>query len=113
MLPFDMQAYGKSVTGWVKDLDEFAKTKKAEVDMQLMYNAAAELEANTARFQAWNDVWHDTVWGSGGYESNVMAIQRVNHNVRMAQFDTHLLDLDADGGVGGPLLPFIWLFISD
>ncbi|KAJ5390156.1 uncharacterized protein N7496_001224 [Penicillium cataractarum] len=99
MLPFDMEAYGKSVTGWVKDLDEFAKSKNAEVDLQLMYNAAAELEANTARFQAWNDVWHDSVWGSGGYESNVMAIQRVNHNVRMAQFDTHLLDLEADGGI--------------
>lgn len=104
MLPFDMEAYGKSVTGWVKDLDEFAKAKNAEVDMQLMYNAAAELETSTARFQSWNEVWHDSVWGSGGYESNVMAIQRVNHNVRMAQFDTHLLDLDADGGVCGPLL---------
>ncbi|GLI73184.1 hypothetical protein PoHVEF18_001397 [Penicillium ochrochloron] len=99
MLPFDMEAYGRSVTGWVKDLDEFAKAKNAEVDMQLMYNAAAELETSTARFQAWNEVWHDSVWGSGGYESNVMAIQRVNHNVRMAQFDTHLLDLDVDGGI--------------
>ncbi|KAJ5174384.1 uncharacterized protein N7482_000261 [Penicillium canariense] len=99
MLPFDMEAYAKSVTGWVKDLDEFAKTKKAEVDMQLLYNAAAELEANTARFQSWNEVWHDNVWGSGGYESNVMAIQRVNHNVRMASFDTHLLDLDVGGGI--------------
>ncbi|KAJ5493070.1 hypothetical protein N7539_001816 [Penicillium diatomitis] len=99
MLPFDMEAYGKAVTGWVKDLDSFASEKKAEVDLQVLYNAAAELEANTARFQSWNNVWHDTVWGSGGYESNVMAIQRVKHNIRMAQFDTNLLDLAADGGI--------------
>ncbi|KAI2792970.1 hypothetical protein POX_b03015 [Penicillium oxalicum] len=99
MLPFDMEAYGKAISGWVKDLDDFVHSKNAEVDLQPMYNAAAELEANTARFQSWNDVWHDTVWGSGGYESNVMAIQRVKHNARMAHFDTHLLDLAADGGI--------------
>jgi hypothetical protein len=35
----------------------------------------------------------------GGYESNIMAIQRVNHNARMAAFDTNLLDLEEGGGV--------------
>lgn len=99
MLPFDMEAYGRHVTRWVKDLDHYAQKKGADVDMQMMYNAAAELEAHTARFQSWNKVWHDSVWGSGGYESNVMAIQRVNHNLRMASFDTNLLDLEEGGGV--------------
>lgn len=99
VMPFDMQAYSRHITDWVTELDEFAKSKKAQVDMQLMFNAAAELEANTAQFQSWNDVWHDSVWGSGGYESNVMALQRVSHNVRMTSFDTHLLDLEEGGGV--------------
>jgi hypothetical protein len=102
MLPFDLEAYGTSVTGWVKDLDEFAKSKKAEVNMEPMFKAAAELKANTARFQSWNKVWHDTVWGLGGYESNVMAVQRVNHNARMASLDTNLLDLEEGGGVSSP-----------
>ncbi|KAJ6079562.1 hypothetical protein N7467_009315 [Penicillium canescens] len=99
MLPFDVEAYGSSVTGWVKDLDGFAKSKKAEVNMEPMFKAAAELQANTARFQSWNKIWHDTVWGLGGYESNVMAVQRVNHNARMASLDTNLLDLEEGGGV--------------
>ncbi|KAJ5294573.1 hypothetical protein PENANT_c006G04755 [Penicillium antarcticum] len=99
MLPFDVEAYGTSVTGWVKDLNEFAKSKKAEVNMEPMFKAAAELQANTARFQSWNKIWHDTVWGLGGYESNVMAVQRVNHNARMASLDTNLLDLEEGGGV--------------
>ncbi|KAJ5132891.1 hypothetical protein N7448_007049 [Penicillium atrosanguineum] len=99
MLPFDMEAYATSITGWVKDLDTFAKNKGAKVDMQLMFNAAAELEADAARFTQWNQIWHDSVWGSGGYESNVMAIQRVSHNTRMANFDTHLLDLEEGGGI--------------
>jgi hypothetical protein len=99
MLPFDMEAYGRYVTGWVKDLDEFAKSKKADVNTKRMHEAAATLEANAAQFQEWTRVWHDSVWGSGGYESNVMAIQRVNHNMQMASFDTHLLDLADGGGV--------------
>ncbi|KAJ5760971.1 hypothetical protein N7520_008127 [Penicillium odoratum] len=99
MLPFDLQAYARSITGWVKDLEGFVKSKKANVNLEVMFNAAAELEANAVKFESWNQIWHDTVWGSGGYESNVMAIQRVNHNLRMASFDTHLLDLEEGGGI--------------
>ncbi|KAJ5727529.1 hypothetical protein N7493_005349 [Penicillium malachiteum] len=99
MLPFDMQAYARYVTGWVKDLEEFAKSHKAEVNLEAMYNAAAELESNSLKFESWKQAWHDTVWGSGGYESNVMALQRVNHNMRMAKFDTSLLDLEPGGGI--------------
>ncbi|KAJ5594840.1 uncharacterized protein N7459_001048 [Penicillium hispanicum] len=99
MLPFDVEAYAKHITGWVHNLDEFAQSKSADVDLQILFDAAAELEANAERFNEWAQVWHDNVWGSGGYESNVMAIQRMNHNVRMASFDTHLLDLEEGGGI--------------
>ncbi|CDM33868.1 hypothetical protein CBS147339_7724 [Penicillium roqueforti] len=99
MLPFDLEVYGDSIVGWVKDLDKFAKSKNAEVDMQPMFRAATEMRANAVTFQSWNKIWHDTVWGMGGYESNVMAVQRVNHNARMAAFDTNLLDLEEGGGI--------------
>lgn len=99
MLPFDLEVYGDSINGWVKDLDNFAKSKKAEVDMEPMFKAATEMKASAVTFQSWNKIWHDTVWGMGGYESNLMAVQRVNHNARMAAFDTNLLDLEEGGGV--------------
>lgn len=99
MLPFDLEVYGDSIGGWVKDLDNFAKSKKAEVDMEPMFKAATEMKASAVTFQSWNKIWHDTVWGMGGYESNIMAVQRVNHNARMAAFDTNLLDLEEGGGV--------------
>ncbi|KXG46949.1 Peptidase M28 [Penicillium griseofulvum] len=99
MLPFDLEAYGDSIGGWVKDLDKFAKSKKADVDMQPMFKAATEMKAKAVTFESWNKIWHDTVWGMGGYESNVMAVQRVNHNARMAAFDTNLLDLEEGGGI--------------
>ncbi|KAJ5616105.1 hypothetical protein N7537_001219 [Penicillium hordei] len=99
MLPFDLEVYGNSIDGWVKDLDKFAKSKKAEVDMEPMFKAATEMKASAVTFQSWNKIWHDTVWGMGGYESNIMAVQRVNHNARMAAFDTNLLDLEEGGGI--------------
>ncbi|CAI7674198.1 unnamed protein product [Penicillium viridicatum] len=99
MLPFDLEVYGDSMDGWVKDLDKFAKSKKAEVDMEPMFKAATEMKASAVTFQSWNKIWHDTVWGMGGYESNLMAVQRVNHNARMAAFDTNLLDLEEGGGI--------------
>ncbi|KAJ5944174.1 hypothetical protein N7516_004342 [Penicillium verrucosum] len=99
MLPFDLEVYGDSIDGWVKDLDKFAKSKKAKVDMEPMFQAATEMKASAVTFQSWNKIWHDTVWGMGGYESNIMAVQRVNHNARMAAFDTNLLDLEEGGGI--------------
>lgn len=99
MLPFDLEAYARYVNDWVKQLDDDFKSSKANINMTPLFEAAKSLESKAAEFAAWNEVWHDNVWGAGGYESNVMAIQRVNHNVRMATFDTHLLDLEEGGGV--------------
>ena len=103
MMSFDLTAYANAIAGWVEDLDAFAKSKSADVSMEDLYTAAQKLKETTGQFEEWAQVWHDTVWGSGGYESNVMAIQRVDHNARMASFDTHLLDLAKDGGVRGSL----------
>ncbi|KAJ5095444.1 hypothetical protein NUU61_004800 [Penicillium alfredii] len=99
MLPFDMEAYAFYLDGWVHDLDKFAKSKKAKVDLKPLVKVIGEFKSVATKFHSWNKIWHDTVWGLGGYESNVMAAQRVNHNARMAWFDTHLLDLEEGGGI--------------
>ncbi|KAJ5887987.1 hypothetical protein N7495_008028 [Penicillium taxi] len=99
MLPFDITAYASHIAGWVQDLDNYAKSKNAKVNMQPMFTSASELLANAEKFESWNQNWHDTVWGSGGYESNVMANQRLLHNTRMAGLDTALLDLESGGGI--------------
>lgn len=99
MLPFDLEAYARYITEWVQQLHDDFKSSKAELNMKPLFDAAKKLESKAAEFASWNQVWHDNVWGSGGYESNVMAIQRVGQNVRMAGFDTNLLDLDEGGGV--------------
>ncbi|KAJ6141270.1 hypothetical protein N7470_010166 [Penicillium chermesinum] len=99
VLPFDLEAYSRYITEWVQQLDDHFKASKADINMGPLYDAAKDLETNATAFASWNQVWHDTVWGSGGYESNLMAVQRVKRNLRMASFDTHLLDLGEGGGI--------------
>lgn len=114
ILPFDLEAYATHMAGYVADLEKYAKfqnvpivrepataniTLGSSVNIQPLFDAAKLFQENAAKLENWAQVWHDAVWGSGGYETNVMAIQRVNHNTRLARFDTHLLDLSEGGGV--------------
>ncbi|KAI9929106.1 hypothetical protein ASPWEDRAFT_25049 [Aspergillus wentii DTO 134E9] len=114
ILPFDMEVYASHVHGYITDLEKYAKdqsipvvraspenvtARDSSVDIQPLYDAAAKFEANAAQFQKWGQIWHDIVWGSGGFESNVMAVQRMSHNTRMGNFETNLLDLDEGGGI--------------
>jgi hypothetical protein len=43
--------------------------------------------------------WDAMVLSSGGFESPKSGARRKSHNARMANFETHLLDLEEGGGV--------------
>jgi len=105
VLPFDMEAYATAVKGYVVDLEEYVEAKSTSVeqdsklDLRPLHEAADAFVDNAARFHDWDRTWSENVEGTGGFESNVMAIKRMSHNTRMANFETHLLDLDVGGGV--------------
>ena len=114
VLPFDLGEYANHIQTYVTELEEYAKSKKApiaqrspskatrdaeSVSMQPLYDAVAKFKDDAAQFDRWSEAWHDAVFGSGGYENNILAVQRIAHNARMARFETHLLDLEKGGGV--------------
>ncbi|KAK2767797.1 hypothetical protein FQN54_003956 [Arachnomyces sp. PD_36] len=123
ILPFDMRAYASAVEQYIVDLEDYAKSNdaplksinnnrshkhsrggknnnnKPTVDLQPLYKAAKTFETNAEKFKKWGDKWKETVYGSGGLESNVMAIERMSHNSHMADFETHVLDLEEGGGI--------------
>ncbi|KAL1968361.1 hypothetical protein VTN77DRAFT_1890 [Rasamsonia byssochlamydoides] len=113
ILPFDLEVYAAEVTAYVTELEDYAKSKgvplaslpgakrqsEPSVDLKPLYDAANVFRDNAARFHAWDQVWYSTVYGSGGFESNVMGVKRVSHNTHMADFETNLLDLAEDGGL--------------
>ena len=110
ILPFDLEVYAAHVAGYVTALENYAKSKNvpvvrepapsnSSVDFQPLFDAAQLFQTNAAEFAQFGQAWHDAVWGSGGYENSIVAMQRVNHNARLASFDTQLLDLEEGGGV--------------
>lgn len=111
VLPFDLEAYASNLKGYVTKLEEYAKSKEvpianggntagdATVNLEPLYDAATKFQQDSQQFQQWSDAWHDAVWGSGGYENNVLGIQRMVHNARMATFESNLLDLREGGGI--------------
>ncbi len=100
LLPFDFNAYARAVKGYVEDLEEYAKiTSKSgqHLDLNSLHEAVDRFAKQAHDFHEWGRAWTEVVYRQGGLESDVMAIKRISHNTRMANFETNLLDID--GGV--------------
>ncbi|KAL1953172.1 hypothetical protein VTO42DRAFT_3432 [Malbranchea cinnamomea] len=113
IIPFDLEAYAAKVTEYVDNLHKYAKKKgvplkplsgdtqsgAGTVDLKPLYDAARDFRREAEVFHQWGTSWNKSLYASGGYENNVMAIKRINYNSRMAYFDTNLLDTEEGGGV--------------
>ncbi|EKG20331.1 Protease-associated domain PA [Macrophomina phaseolina MS6] len=95
--PFDLKDYGMAVKGYISDLEQYAIGKDAaqgkKLNLQPLRDAATTLEKNAQEFEGWEDWWWGQFRGRAGYETNTMGMQRLSHNTRMSNFETHLLDL--------------------
>ena len=108
VMPLDVEAYAKYAGDYVTDLEKYAKTRHVPlieepsadgVSMKALFDAVAQFRETAERVATFEKAWHDTVWNSGGFESNLMGIERLNYNDRLAGFETGLLDLAEGGGV--------------
>ncbi|RVX73304.1 hypothetical protein B0A52_02946 [Exophiala mesophila] len=104
MVPFDISAYASSIKRYVDDLARYVKSKahpskREDLDLGPLRKASDVITAEANTFHAWDRVWRDFVFGTGGFESAVMAKARQKHNSRMSRFETDLLDLRPDGGL--------------
>ncbi|KAI9844746.1 MAG: hypothetical protein M1837_005279 [Sclerophora amabilis] len=115
VLPFDFVAYASAIQGYVADLEKYAESQAAlpakstmkeranrkKLDMAALKTAADHFSKNAATFQELQFDWDEKSARTGAVENSVQAIKRMSHNSRMANFDTHLLDLEEGGGVPG------------
>jgi hypothetical protein len=105
VLQFDFAAYAAAVSQWVLDLDNWVggqspnQEGKTPWDIEPLREAAFQFTNDVKQFEQWELEWDNIVLGGGGYESAVLAAHRQSHNTRMANFESHLLDLDEGGGV--------------
>lgn len=112
ILPLDHEAYARHAKTYLADLQQYINSMKQPAgggnngpqkkpDLKPLQEAIDLFATNAEQFHRWDKAWTDIVYGQGGFESKVMAIERVNHNTRMADFESNLLDLDDGGGLPG------------
>lgn len=112
LLPFDFKEYANSVAGYVRDLELYIAGKGKSLDMTPMHDAVKIFIQNARDFDEWGQAWNNLVFGAGGgFESNTMAVKRMSHNTRMANFETNLLDIEG-GGVSPITLHFAALKLT-
>ncbi|KAH8662875.1 hypothetical protein BGZ60DRAFT_380693 [Tricladium varicosporioides] len=105
VMPFDISAYSASLTQWSIDLENWAENKGANQEgnpkwsTEPLREAVLEFATDAQTFEHWEEEWDRIVLGGGGFESAILAAHRKSHNTRMANFETHLLDLEEGGGI--------------
>jgi hypothetical protein len=100
VLPFDLEAYARAVHSYIEDLQAYSGDKsmgKAALDLTSLRKAADVFTEVAEQFHSWDAVWMQNVYGMSGFEGTSLALERMNHNAKMARFETDLLDID--GGV--------------
>ena len=108
ILPFDMENYARSLSTYVDDLVEWTKARIPEneqLDFDPLRAVIDKFHSEASIFGEWEREWTEIVYGTNGFENNILGVKRVSHNNRMANFDTHLLDLEEGGGVSAFLNP--------
>ncbi|KAH8591600.1 hypothetical protein B0O99DRAFT_597923 [Bisporella sp. PMI_857] len=106
ILPFDISTYSAALTQWTMDLENWATSKGAATQLgdsawstNPLREAVLQFNNDARNFEKWELEWDAVVLGNNGFESTIMGAHRKSHNNRMANFETHLLDLDKDGGL--------------
>ena len=98
LLPFDFPEYANNVAEYVRDLEMYVAGKGKSLDMHSLNNAVEVFIENAREFNEWDQAWSNLVYqAGGGFESNTMAMKRISHNTRMANFETNLLDIEGGG----------------
>lgn len=112
VLPLNFEVYSRAVKTYIADLESYADSKGAPwrnvgadtiFDLRSLHAAADEFITNAKDFHDWDRAWAAEAYGSGVFESNVVAIKRISHNTRMANFETNLLDVDGGVSANVPL----------
>jgi hypothetical protein len=110
IIPFDLNDYAAAMFPIIDDLEKDAKTtaEKLKVNLdttifsvQPLRDAVDVFVAKAKEFHEFDEMWASKVLaGSGGFETNAYALKRIEHNARVADFETDLLDLPTTGEAG-------------
>lgn len=100
MLPLDLEAYATSLAHWRDDLAGYANNHGFDkLDLKPLSDSINLVTDAAKEARGIEEHWVRHVFAHGGFEGNRMAMLRLLHNERVAQFEKSLLDLSDDGGL--------------
>lgn len=90
LIPFDFEDFASATQDWLKGLEQL----EPALNYTSLHAATDEFRSEAHQFHDWSNAWRRTVYEEDrGAEGNALAAARLNHNSRMALFETNLLDL--------------------
>lgn len=96
IMPLKVDDYAAALQQEGQKLIEWTETKGSDFDIEMfqpLVDALATFAKRAQEFQDWETFWYNQVYGTGGFETQGLTVQRVAHNAKMASFETDLLDL--------------------
>jgi Transferrin receptor-like dimerisation domain/Peptidase family M28/PA domain len=100
--PFDLEAYARAVKQWINDLEKYSQDADhnfSDLDLSPLHDASDTLDAEARTFHEFDQHWTAHIYGRGGFEGPSLTMQRLEHNDRMTNFESDLLDLSEGGGL--------------
>ncbi|KAF1921165.1 hypothetical protein BDU57DRAFT_562801 [Ampelomyces quisqualis] len=96
-----LQEEGQKLLDWT----ETQTDGDYDIEMfQPLVDSLSNLKKKADDFHKWETYWYNQVYATGGFETQGVKMQRVAHNVKIARFESDLLDLprgEEDKGAHG------------
>ncbi|KAK5102227.1 hypothetical protein LTR70_004530 [Exophiala xenobiotica] len=99
LVSLDLPAYSKAIASYVDKLDKDVNgqlsdknNKQAKLDVQSLRSAAQILDSTAGRFENFDNEWHSEVFATGGFESSILNLKRLERNMKLEMFEKMLTD---------------------
>ncbi|KAL1610331.1 hypothetical protein SLS60_001997 [Paraconiothyrium brasiliense] len=96
IMPLKVDDYASALREEGQELIDWTEKQGGDYDIgmfQPLVDAIANVGGKAQEFMEWETLWYNQVYGTGGFETQGLTVQRVAHNARMAGFESDLLDV--------------------
>ena len=111
LLSLDLNDYASATKSYLNELkkyvdDEISKVEidsdQPEIKLDTLQDAVELFDKRAFEFMGWEDHWVAAVYGSKKPEPSALREKRIDHNTRISNFETELLDLPRSKEDKGP-----------
>ncbi|KAJ4377813.1 hypothetical protein N0V83_000643 [Neocucurbitaria cava] len=99
ILPMKVEDYARALQEEGQKLLDWTESTSSGYDIEIfqpLVDSLSMFKKKADEFHKWETYWYNQVYATGGFETQAVTVQRVAHNVKIAKFESDLLDLPRD-----------------